>query len=152
MNTSTPLAPVVKSVETSRGVDDAFALFTRGIARWWPRHRHSVSQDRCTDVVLEPRVGGSLHEVRDDGETFAWGRVLAWDPPHRLVVSWHPGYEEARSTEVEVRFEPIAGGTRVTLEHRNWERLGADADATRGGYDQGWVGVLELYEKALRAS
>ena len=148
MNTSTVIAPVVKSVETRRSVADAFALFTSGIAGWWPRHQHSVSQERCTDVVLEPRVGGSLHEVRDDGETFAWGRVLVWDPPARFVVSWHPGYEAARSTEVEVRFEPIDGGTRVTLEHRNWERLADEAAATRGGYDQGWNGVLALYEAA----
>lgn len=136
------LEPVRKSVTVRQTVEAAFQLFTNDIADWWPMERYSVSEARTRDVVFEPLSGGRVYEVRDDGKTFDWGKVLVWDPPHRLVLSWHPGREADAAQEVEVRFEPAGNGTRVDLEHRNWTRLGADAGAVRERYSGGWAEVF----------
>lgn len=136
------LEPVRKSVTVKRTAEDAFRLFTSEIASWWPKEKFSVSQERTRDVVIEPAVGGRVYEVRDDGESFEWGMVLAWEPPRRLVLSWHPGREPEVAQEVEVQFTEVDSGTRVDLEHRNWQQLGADARAVRGRYAGGWEEVL----------
>lgn len=136
------LEPVRKTVRVSRAPEDAFRVFTAGIASWWPLKTHSLSHDRANTCVLEPREGGTLHEIRDDGERIAWAEVLAWDPPRRLVLAWHPGRPEAEAQEVEVRFVADGDGTRVELEHRGWQALGAEAAALRERYDGGWEGVL----------
>lgn len=142
----TPIAPYLeplrKSVRVTRPPETAFRVFTSGIATWWPLRTHSLSLERATTCVLEPRVGGTLHEIRDDGERIAWAEVVAWEPPHRLVLAWHPGRPESTAQEVEVRFIPDGDGTRVELEHRNWQALGEDAAALRGNYDGGWEKVL----------
>ena len=136
------LEPVRKSVTVGCSAERAFELFTAGIARWWPKDRYSVSQARTRDVVLEPRAGGAVYEVRDDGETFPWGRVLAWEPPRRVVLSWHPGRAPDVAQEVEVQFTASAEGTIVELEHRNWTRLGDAAAGVRERYEGGWAIVL----------
>ncbi|MGH9368784.1 MAG: SRPBCC domain-containing protein, partial [Thermoanaerobaculia bacterium] len=136
------IAPVRKAITVKRSVADTFEIFTARIGRWWPLLTHSISEQRAVDVVIEPRVGGELCEVRDDGERFPWGRVLAWEPPGRLVVTWHPGQDPAAATELEVRFSPVEGGTRVELEHRGWVKLGARAREVREGYDRGWESVF----------
>lgn len=141
----TAAEPVRVAVSVARPLAVAFEVFTAGIARWWPLPSHSIGQARAVSCGIEPRVGGEVYEVRDDGERFPWGRVLAWDPPHRLVMSWHPGHPAEAAQEVEVRFTAEAGGTRVELEHRGWERLGTEAAAVRASYDGGWRGVLGTF-------
>ena len=135
--------PVRRSVTVGRLRDEAFELFTAGIASWWPMDRYSVSQERTRNVVIEPRVGGGVYEERDDGATFPWGRVLAWEPPGRLVLSWHPGREPDVAQEVEVLFTAVDDVTRVDLEHRNWDKLGDDAANVRESYVNGWAEVLD---------
>jgi len=136
------LQPVRKSVAVRCTAERAFELFTSGIARWWPKDRYSVSQARARDVVLEPREGGAVFEVRDDGETFPWGEVLAWEPPRRIVLSWHPGRAPHVAQEVEVRFTASPDGAIVELEHRNWTRLGDAAAEVRERYESGWDEVV----------
>jgi hypothetical protein len=146
------LEPVRKSVTINRTLDEAFRLFTAEITAWWPKDRYSVSQERTREVVLEPRVGGAIYEVRDDGQTFPWGRVDVWEPPGRLVMSWHPGREAEVAQEVEVRFTAVAEGTRVDLEHRNWTRLGEEAGVVRDRYRNGWTEVLGTHFVAACAA
>ena len=117
--------------------EEAFALFTARIASWWPVRTHSYGGDNVTEVVLEPGVGGRLYEVTADGEQ-DWGKVLAWEPPARLLLDWQIG--EARGTEVEVTFEPEGLGSRVVLEHR-----GFSASDPRERYSGGWDVVLGTY-------
>ena len=81
-----------------------------------------------------------------------WGRVLAWEPPHRLLLAWQLDaqweFDPALVTEVEVRFVADAGGgTTVTLEHRHLERYGAGAESARAGlvFEGGWFGLLERF-------
>lgn len=149
-----PLAPYLEPLRKSLALGlppgQAFELFTAGLGRWWPLRTHSVFQERAATCGLEPRVGGALFEQRDDGERSLWGTVLVWEPPRRFVVSWHPGREAETAQELEVRFLPEGAGTRVELEHRGWQRLGAAAAESRAGYDQGWDGVLARYVEACR--
>ena len=136
------LEPVRESVRVTTAIEETFRLFTDAIACWWPVERYSVSQERTRNVVLEPRVGGALFEVNDDGQTFPWGEVLVWEPPQRLVLSWHPGREPDVAQKVEVRFTTDGGGTKIDLEHRDWARLGEDAGKVRESYSGGWAVVL----------
>jgi uncharacterized protein YndB with AHSA1/START domain len=117
--------------------EEAFELFTSRIGSWWPVRTHSYGGDAVNEVVLEPHVGGRLYEVTGTGEQ-DWGRVLEWEPPHRVVLDWQIG--DARGTEVEVRFSPEGPGARVELEHR-----GFGSDDPRDRYRSGWDTVLAAY-------
>jgi uncharacterized protein YndB with AHSA1/START domain len=135
--------PVRVAVEVRRGVEEAFGVFTAEITAWWPVASHSVEPDKVAAVVLEGRLGGRLYERWHDGGQADWGRVLAWEPPTRLVLAWSPNPERTAETEVEVRFTAVgAGRTRVELEHRGWERLGDLAAEASSSYRDGWPRVL----------
>ena len=140
--------PVRKSVTVRCTPARAFSVFTEGMSAWWPLPSHSLSAGRAAGCGIEPRVGGNVYEVRDDGERTSWGWVVAWEPPSRLVLKWHPGHERSQAQEVEIRFTPVGGGTRVDLEHRGWEALGAGAADARDGYNQGWGVFVELFARA----
>jgi uncharacterized protein YndB with AHSA1/START domain len=145
----TTVAPVRKQIDISCTPEHAFATFTDGINDWWPLAVHSIGGTDATRAVIEARSGGRIYEVSSAGDESLWGTVLECDPPNRLVFSWHPGTDPSTPTEVEIRFEATDAGTRVELEHRNWDRLGARAASTRESYDSGWVGVLAAYERAV---
>lgn len=140
---------VVRTVEVGADPERAFAVFTDRMGEWWPLAEYSMREEHAVGVRFEGRVGGKVVELVDDGSECEWADVLVWDPPHRLVLAWHPTENPTASTELEVRFTPSAGGTRVELEHRGWERLGDRATEARSGYEQGWPGVLELYVRLL---
>lgn len=150
-----PIAPYLEplrvSVRVERRPQEAFEVFTSGLARWWPLATHSLGQEKAVTCGIEPGAGGLVYEVDADGRRQAWGRVLAWDPPRRLLLSWHPGRPAEQAQEVEVRFRPDGTGTRVELEHRDWQKLGAEAEAVRGRYGEGWTGVLRLYARGTEA-
>lgn len=148
----TTIAPVTKSVTVALSLEDAFKLFTADISTWWPLPRHSVFDADAASCHLEGKVGGRLYEVHKDHRQADWGKVLVWEPPHRLSFIWHPGYEPQLATEVEVMFQTEANGTRVTLVHRNWERLGERASKTRESYNTGWEYVLAQYTDRAMAS
>jgi uncharacterized protein YndB with AHSA1/START domain len=142
-----PIAPFVEPVRKSVTVGcaqaEAFDLFTRQIGRWWPlRAGFSISGERASTCVIEGRQGGAVYEVRDDGERFPWGTVESWEPPRRVVLRWHPGRAPDTAQEVEVTFSADGTATRVDLVHRNWQRLGSEAGATRARYENGWERVL----------
>jgi uncharacterized protein YndB with AHSA1/START domain len=148
MGQMTEIAPVTKSIMVKRPPEEAFRVYTEGIATWWPLETHSPSQ-KAETVIIEPREGGRLYERTTDGEELDWGEVLVWDPPHRLVHSWHLGRNVA--TDVEVRFTPQGDGTLVELVHSGWERHGEYAAALRAQYDSGWDFVFgERYASAAR--
>jgi uncharacterized protein YndB with AHSA1/START domain len=131
-----------KSVAVNAPVEEAFRIYTDGIATWWPLATHSVSGDRAETAVFEGRVGGRIFEREPDGTEHLWGTVLEWDPPHGFVHTWHPGRGEETAQRVAMRFVPDGDGTRLELEHRGWENLGADAESTYANYDGGWDFVL----------
>lgn len=144
-------APVNRSVVVKAEVERSFAAFTGRMGRWWPR-THSIGAAPLADVVVEPRVGGRWYERSTDGAECEWGKVLAWDPPGRLILAWQLDanwkYDPALVLEVEITFTALQGGmTRVDLEHRNLERYGDKAAAVRDmiGSDNGWMGILKSF-------
>ena len=139
------VAPVVKSVHVSCGVDDAFEVFTRGIGTWWPLDQHALAPGEVREVVWEEREGGEVYEISTGGVRSHWATVLAWEPPAGFTIAWKVDPDAVAATEIEVRFTPAAEGTQVVLEHRHWDRLGASAMETRGNYDGGWEMVLGRY-------
>ena len=147
-------APVRKSIVVKADAAHAFEVFTARISNWWPRS-HSVGASPQTSVVMEPRSGGRWYEIGQDGSQCNWGKVLAWEPPSRVLLAWQINsdwkYQEDLITEVEVKFTPIAGGeTRVELEHRNIERFGDKAEKVRTAIDSegGWSAIVKLYAEA----
>jgi uncharacterized protein YndB with AHSA1/START domain len=145
------VAPVRKTIRVNADVARAFEVFTASFTRWWPRSHH-IAKVAMKDAVIEPRVGGRWYEIGEDGSECEWGRVLAWEPPSRVLLAWQITrqfeYDPGCMSEVEVRFiSESAGITRVELEHRNLEGLGAGADEMREKVDSpnGWTGILQLY-------
>jgi uncharacterized protein YndB with AHSA1/START domain len=122
----------------------AFAYFTRDIARWWPLASHSVGGERARSVAFDERVGGEIYETDAAGRRCAWGKVREWQPPSRLAFTWHPGREAGSAQWVEVTFEAVAPGCKVTLTHGGWEALGDRAASTRTRYASGWKRVFEV--------
>ena len=141
-----------KTIEVAAAPDRAFRLFTEGMAGWWPVRTHSVGEDRAETVVFEPGLGGRIYERTLDGDEHVWGTVTAWEPPGRVVFTWHPGRGPDTEQDVEVRFEASGTGTRVELVHTGWERLGDRAAAVRENYDGGWDLVVgERFAAAANA-
>ncbi len=142
------IPPVESIVTVGWDLQLAFQRFTEEIAEWWPLETHSMGQEKAATVVFETREGGRVYERSTDGAETPWGTVLAWDPPHRFVMSWHPGREPSTAQELEVAFQPSEGGTRVVVTHTGWEKLGAEGATMRANYSQGWVVVLDRYRGA----
>ena len=159
MTTQAADATARASVLVDAPVERAFSVFTDGIDSWWPRE-HTIGEAELKEMVLEPKVGGRAYGIGVDGSESDWGRVLEFDPPNRIVVSWDINlawtYESdpAKASEFEVRF--VAEGpqrTRVELEHRHLERHGDGWEAMRDavGSPNGWQGGLELFARAAGA-
>jgi uncharacterized protein YndB with AHSA1/START domain len=137
----------------------AFELFTSQLGRWWPRE-YSIGQSPMVDFILEPRIGGRWYEVGEDGKQCDTGRVTGFEPPSRIVLAWHLNGQfqfdpdPTHASEVEVRFV-VKGSTqtRIEVEHRGFERHGADAGAVLGSVDSqtGWTYCLELFAKYAAA-
>lgn len=134
-------------------IDRAFHVFTEEMGSWWNPDHH-ILQSEFRKTVFELREGGRIYDVGVDGSECCWARVLAIEPPHRLVFSWDisPRWEiepdHDKASEVEVRF--VAEGedtTRVELEHRNLDRHGEGWEGERGavGSPGGWPDGLRRF-------
>ena len=151
-------APVRKCVTVGTTPEKAFEVFTAGITRWWPRATHTILKAPLAEVVIEPYVGGRWYHRGVDGSECDTGRVLAWEPPTRIVLGWQINgrweFESDVVSEVEVRFIATGPGeTEVRLEHRGFERFGETAAALRTGVDSpgGWSMLLANFAEAAGA-
>jgi len=144
---------VQKTITVEASPQHAFEVFTAGIDTWWPRSHH-IGNSPMKKNVIEGRVGGRCYTVQEKGTHCDWGQVLAWEPPHRLVMAWQIthqwGYQPdlSKASEVEVRFTAVEeGGTRVDLEHRHFERMGPGAAPMRTAVDSpgGWGTLLQMF-------
>lgn len=152
--TATAVEPVRRTVTVNVPVERAFEVFTAQQGSWWPLDSHHIGEQDAVAAVVEPRAGGRWFERAADGTECDWGRVLAWEPPHRVVLAWHLNADweydpdPAGSSEVEVRFLPEGDhATRVELEHRNLHRHGVRAEEIREAISRegGWGGLLESF-------
>jgi uncharacterized protein YndB with AHSA1/START domain len=141
-------------------IERAFRVFTERFDRIKPREHNMLGVD-IAESVFEPRVGGRVYDRGVDGTECQWGRVLAYEPPARIVFSWdispqwqiEPDLDKA--SEVDVRFtRESATQTRVVLEHRNLDRHGDGWDGMREGVrgDQGWPLYLQRYAAAVEGA
>jgi uncharacterized protein YndB with AHSA1/START domain len=147
------------SIVVDAGLEHAFTVFTDGFGDFKPRE-HNLLPVEIAETVFEPRVGGNIYDRGVDGSECRWARVLAYEPPNRVVFSWdiRPDWqietEPAKTSEVEVSF--IAEGperTRVELEHRNLDRHGDGWEGVREGVhgDQGWPLYLDRFAAQVSA-
>jgi uncharacterized protein YndB with AHSA1/START domain len=148
------VAPIVRSVIVKGEPARAFELFTSRIRDWWPRSK-TIGREPPVAIVLEPWVEGRWFERDVQGRETQWGKVLYWEPPHRLLLAWQIGadwaYHPDLVTEVEVSFKAqTPDDTIVTLEHRHLERLGSDAARVREMLDGGWPTLLGGFQMIAR--
>jgi uncharacterized protein YndB with AHSA1/START domain len=149
-------AAVRKTIRINVPIDRAFRVLAERMGTWWPATHH-IGKQTFVEVVVEPRAGGRWFERDAQGAECDWGRVLVWEPPKRLLVSWHLQtdftYDPDMSRASEVCFEFVSEGpeaTRLEFEHRHLERHGVGWEKLRAGVDGGWSEVLGGYERLLR--
>jgi uncharacterized protein YndB with AHSA1/START domain len=140
-------------------IERAFSVFTNGFGDFKPPEHNMLRVD-IAETVFEPRVGGHIYDRGVDGSECRWARVLAFEPPDRVVFSWDisPQWQIEtdldRTSEVEVRFvAETPERTRVELEHRNIDRHGDGWEAVREGVDSGggWPLYLQRYADIVAA-
>jgi DNA-binding transcriptional ArsR family regulator/uncharacterized protein YndB with AHSA1/START domain len=148
---------VSKSIVVDVSPARAFELFLDQ-ERWWPIATHHIAEPAGEVAVLEPFVGGRWYERSADGSETDWGRVLAFEPPHRILLTWQMSadwtYEPdpARASEIEVTV--VAEGrkrTRLVFEHRHLERYATQAEQMRAILDRPGAAeaVLAAFASAL---
>jgi uncharacterized protein YndB with AHSA1/START domain len=134
-------------------LDRAFRVFTAQFGDFKPRE-HNLLSVPIAETVFEPRVGGHIFDRGVDGSLCRWARIVAYEPPNRVVFTWDIGptwqleTDLTRTSEVEVRFcAEAADRTRVELEHRHIERHGEGWESVAAGVggDAGWPLYLKRY-------
>lgn len=135
------IPPVVKSVVVPVSAPEAFAVFAERPMQWWPESHVLVKAPR-ESIVIEPRAGGRFYERASDGTVCDWGRIVAWEPPHRIVLTWRVNArwqmmpDDEYASEIEVSFRPLSDDTtEVELAHVKLWRHGADGVAIRAAID-----------------
>jgi uncharacterized protein YndB with AHSA1/START domain len=149
-------ATVRKDIVVDAPIERAFAVFTGRFGDFKPPE-HNLLGAPIAETVFEPRVGGSIVDRASDGSECRWARILAFDPPDRVVFSWDisPQWtieaDKAHSSEVEFYAESPTR-TRVQLEHRHIDRHGPGWEAITGGVDgpQGWPLYLDRYAALVK--
>lgn len=153
MTTTSTETSLRREIEVAVPVERAFAVFTEQFDRIKPRE-HNMLSVPIAETVFETRVGGTVYDRGEDGSVCRWARVLAFEPPHRFVISWDitPQWQietdPDRCSEVEVRF--VVEGpdrTRVELEHRHLDRHGEGWQSEREGLtaEDGWPLYLQRF-------
>ena len=148
---------VRRQIVVEAPIEHAFTVFTDRFGDFKPPE-HNLMASPITETVFEPHVGGHIFDRAVDGSECHWARVLAYEPPNRVVFSWDisPYWQietdPERTSEVEVRFiAETDQRTRLELEHRNIDRHGPGWEGVRDGVDNdaGWPLYLTRYAALL---
>jgi uncharacterized protein YndB with AHSA1/START domain len=159
MSTQASQTSIRQSIVVEAPIERAFSVFTDGFGTFKPREHNLLDVD-IAETVFETHVGGHIYDRGVDGSECRWARVLAFEPPDRVVFSWDIDArwqietDPDRTSEVEVRFVAESPErTRVELEHRNIDRHGDGWESTRDGVagDQGWPLYLDRFAQQLTA-
>jgi uncharacterized protein YndB with AHSA1/START domain len=132
----------------------AFEAFTAEVGRWWRPNRLFQTTPRDPGLLaFEPGEGGRFIETLANGKVFEIGRIRAWEPPARLVFSYRQAnFPRDLHTEVEVRFEAQGDETRVSVEHRGFDRVPLDSAARHRFPDEALLMRLAEWWRAHLAS
>jgi uncharacterized protein YndB with AHSA1/START domain len=159
MTTRTDDTAVRHRVVVEAPIERAFSVFTKDFGSFKPREHNMLGVD-IAETVFELREGGNVYDRGVDGSECRWARVLAYEPPNRVVISWDisPRWQIEtdleKTSEVEVRFiAETAARTRVELEHRNLDRHLEGWEAVRDGVNgkDGWPLYLRRFAEQLAA-
>ena len=148
---------VTVTVTVSTDPATAFAIFTEKTDLWWrkgPKFRIAGQQPGV--LRFEPRLGGRLLEEVDSpsgSRTFTKGRISLWQPPERFEFDWWGvNFVPGESTHVQVVFEAVSSGTRVTLRHSGWASLRPDHPVRHGQQDAAFIRMIGLWWGELMTS
>ena len=150
---------VRRQIVVEAPIERAFAVFTERFGDFKPKE-HNLLGATTVETTFEPKVGGHIYDRAPDGSECRWARVLAYEPPDRVVFSWDisPQWrletDPDSASEVEVRFvAETPQRTRVELEHRHLDRHGSGWEAVRDGvaHDEGWPLYLARYAALFTA-
>jgi uncharacterized protein YndB with AHSA1/START domain len=155
--TPATIPPIEGKITVNVPVEQAFAVFTESFTAWWP-HQYHIGQSEVAEVILESHEGGRWYERGVDGTECDWGRVLAWEPPSRVLFTWQINGnwqfdpDPAHASEIEVRFHADSPAqTTVVVEHRYFERLiggeGVHGAIRSGG---GWPALLDSFAHMVK--
>jgi uncharacterized protein YndB with AHSA1/START domain len=154
--TTQTVAPIRRGVTVDVPQERAFDVFAADMTSWWPAEHH-IGSAPIAEIVVEPRAGGRWYTRHEDGTETSTGYVVAYDRPHRLVVTWQIGhdwsYHDDLVTTIEVRFEADGPDrTRVELEHRDLAAFGEHAAAMKEVFeaDDAWTRTMERYAAGTR--
>ena len=159
MTTRADATSVRTQIVVQAPIDRAFSVFTEDFGSFKPPE-HNLLGVELAETVFEPHVGGHLYDRGVDGTECRWARVLVYEPPNRVVISWDisPSWQiemdPARTSEVDVRFiAETPERTRVELEHRNLDRHGDGWEQAREAVDSegGWPLYLQRFAERLAA-
>ena len=151
---------VRRQIVVDAPIERAFTVFTDRFGDFKPRE-HNMLGVPIAETVFEPRVGGHIYDRGADGSECRWARILAYEPPTRVVFSWDIGptwqveTDPGNASEVEVTFAAEAPGrTRVVLEHRHLDRHGTGWEGVSDGvaHDEGWPLYLNRYAALIAES
>jgi len=157
MTTQATDTAVRTSIVVEAPPEKAFRVFTEDMGSWWDPDHH-ILEGELAEMVFEPREGGGIIDRGRDGSECRWARVLAYEPPHRVVISWDittqwkVETDPEKTSEIEVRFvEEEPGRTRVELEHRHLDRHGEGWEGMRDavGSPGGWPSGLQRFADRL---
>jgi uncharacterized protein YndB with AHSA1/START domain len=157
MSTPAAATSIRQEITVAAPIERAFAVFTEDFGAFKPPEHNLLSSD-VAETVFETHVGGHVYDRGVDGSECRWARVLAYEPPDRVVISWDisPSWQLEtdldRTSEIEVRFvAESADRTRVELEHRHIDRHGDGWEAVRDSVDStdGWALYLRRYAKLI---
>lgn len=155
MTTQLQTTEVSTETDVDAPIEHAFRVFTDGIGTWWNPNHHIIDAE-LAEMVFEPRVGGHIIDRCVDGSECHWGRVLAYEPPHRVSFSWDINLQWqietdiSKTSEVDVVFTSVSPDrTHVVLTHRNLDRHGDGWEAMRDAVSAGWS-LAEFAEVAAR--
>jgi uncharacterized protein YndB with AHSA1/START domain len=159
MSTPASATSIRHEIVVEAPIERAFSVFTDGFGSFKPPE-HNLLSVEIAETVFEPRAGGDVFDRGVDGSVCRWARVLAYEPPGRVVISWDisPQWQiesdPEKASEVEVRFIPeTPQRTRVELVHRDLDRHGDGWEAVREGVDNegGWPTYLRRFADVVAA-
>jgi uncharacterized protein YndB with AHSA1/START domain len=144
------------SITVEAPIERAFDVFTRDFGAFKPPE-HNLLSVPIAETVFEPFAGGFLYDRGTDGSECRWARVVAYEPPERVLLTWNIGptwqieIDPAKVSEWEVRFTAeTPNRTLVELEHRHLDRHGEGWEGVREGVGSGWPTYLERYAAAVQ--